>query len=425
MTIGTAAAPASETAVLAPERLVRYADAVVGSCLRLGEGDTLFVHGQPAHRELMVALAGAGYRAGARHVEVDYIDTRVQGARIRYAREEYLGPLTDWWVKKARTQLEPTSAAVTIIGEGDPGSFDGLPAERVVADQQRPLKKAGWFLRAIKADRRRWTGCAWPTPHWAGQVYPELEPGDAMRRLAEDLMWFCRLGPDDPPGNEGWEAHVDSIARRACILTELRLERVELRGPGTRLDVRLPANARWLGGREKNAHGQLVAANFPTEENFTSPAPSGTEGTFRCSRPLSFRGRLIEGITGEFRRGRLVRMDAGRESDRELLAAFLAADRGASRLGEVALVDRSSRIGQIERHYSNTLIDENAAAHIAFGFGFDQARVPAPDGRRVNRVNHSSLHLDVMIGTEDFEVTGITADGRIVPLLRGGEWQIG
>lgn len=422
MGIDTVAAGAGKD-ILPPERLARYADAVVRSCLRLEEGDTLFVQGQPAHRELAVALTAAAYRLGASNVQVDYVDTLVQAERIRHARDEYLGPSTPWRTKRLRAQLEASSATVSIVGEGDPGAFEGLPAERVVADSQRQMAKISWFVRAVKAGRHRWTGCAWPTPYWAGQVYPELDALEAQRRLAADLLWFCRLGPDDPPGAEGWEAHVDSIARRARILSELRLERLELRGPGTRLDLRIAPDGRWLGGREENAHGQVIASNFPTEENFTSPVASGTEGSFRCSRPLSFRGRMIEGIAGEFRRGRLVRLEAANEEDRELLAAFLASDPGASRLGEVALVDRTSRIGQTERLYSNTLIDENATAHIAFGFGFGQTRVPSPGGR-TSRVNHANLHLDVMIGTDDFKATGITGDGTVVPLLRGGEWQI-
>jgi aminopeptidase len=408
-----------QEAVLPPERLERYASAIVSSCLRLAPGDTLFVQGQPAHRELMVALAAAAYRVGARHVDVDYIDNLVNAERIRHAPEDALGARTAWWLKRARAQLLATSATVTIIGEGDPGAFDGLPPERVVADQQRPA----WYLRAITGERRRWTGVAWPTEYWAGEVYPDLAPRDAQRRLASDLLWFCRLGPDDPPGAEGWEAHVDALAHRARVLTDLRLERLELRGPGTRLDLRLAPDGRWLGGREENAHGQLVASNFPTEENFTSPVPTATEGTFRCSRPLLFRGRLIEGIAGELRRGRLVRLDAANDADRDLLAAFFASDKGAARLGEVALVDRTSRIGHTERVYYNTLIDENAAAHIAFGFGFDLARRRLA-GVRPTRVNYSNLHLDVMIGTEDFEATGITADGSVVPLLREGTWQI-
>ena len=414
---------ATEGGALGGPRLARYADAVVRSCLRLDPADALYVQGQPAHRELMVALAEAAYRAGAAEANIEYVDNLVAAARIRFAADEHLGPLPGWASKRLRAQLESRAASVTIIGEGDPGAFDDLPSGRIVADSQGRVAKMQWFMRAVKAGRYRWTGCAWPTPYWAGQVYPDLDPQDGMRRLGEDLLWFCRLGPDDPPGSEGWEAHVEAIARRGDVLTKLRLERLELRGPGTHLEVRLPDDARWLGGQEANAHGKLVSPNFPTEENFTSPAPGATTGTFRCSRPLSFRGRLVEGIAGEFRNGRLVWLDAADEADRELLAAFLASDPGASRLGEVALVDRTSRIGRMERHYANTLIDENAAAHIAFGYGFDQARSPRP-GERLHRVNSSNLHLDVMIGSDDLEVTGFAAGGRTVPLLRGGEWQI-
>ncbi|HVM16872.1 MAG TPA: aminopeptidase [Gaiellaceae bacterium] len=416
------AAPAD--AILPPERLARYADALIRSCLGIGADDQVFLHGQPAHRELLVALTEAAYRAGASLVDVQYVDACVAAARIRSAKEEHLGPAPPWQVARARARLRPEAASVAVVGEGDPGAYDGLPPERVALDVQKPLRKMPWLVRAHRENRVRWGAIAWPTPSWAREVYPELGTLEAQRRLADDLLWFCRLGPDDPPGWEGWERHVDVLAERARVLTELPLERVELRGPATRLDVRLAPGTRWLGGRERNGHGQLVAPNFPTEESFTSPDASGTEGTFRCSRPLSLRGRMIHGIEGEFRRGRLVRLDAASEADRDFLAAFVDSDRNGRRLGEVALVDRTSRIGQAERVYGNTLIDENAAAHIAFGFGFGQTRAADAGARGARGVNRSSVHVDVMIGTDDFEATGITRDGRRVPLLAGGEWQI-
>jgi aminopeptidase len=422
-TVSTSEAPA-EASLLAPERLERYAETVVRSCLGLGDGETLYVVGHPAHRQFLVAVAEAGYRAGAKLVDVDYFDPLVQAARIRHAREEDLGPMPAWKLKKLRAQLDTSTAQLSVIGEADPGAFDGLPVDRVVTDAQRPLRKLGWMIRATRENRRRWAVAAWPTPAWAAQVYPELDSPDAQCRLADDLLWFCRLGPDDPPGAEGWERHVDILAQRAQALTELKLARVELRGPGTELDVRLAPGTRWLGGREENAAGQLVAPNFPTEENFTSPDARGTEGTFRCSRLLAFRGHLIEGLAGEFRNGRLVRLEAAREDERDLVSGFLASDRNAGRLGEVALVDRSSRIGRTDRVYSNTLIDENAAAHIAFGLGFGQTRLPDPSARGVRGVNNAKLHLDVMIGTDDFDATGITASGKRVPLLVDGTWQI-
>jgi aminopeptidase len=407
--------------VLEPEQLARYADAIVRACLGLNEGDTLVVYGAPAHRELAVAVVEAGYRAGARLVEAVYAEPHAQAARIRHAADDALGPVPDWSMRRGLALRHQDAASVRLMGESDPGVFDGLPPERVAADHARAAEKAAPLRRAAQAGRNRWVGAAWPTPAWAMQVFPDLDALEAQRRLGADLMHFCRLGPDDPPGFEGWTRHTDRLVARARALTDLGLRRLELRTAETSLDLRLVPGTRWLGGPRENAWGQITSPNFPTEESFTTPDPAGTEGTFRCSRPLGFRGRVIEGIAGEFRRGRLVRLEAAREDDRDFLAAALATDRGAGRLGEIALVDRSSRIGRAGRIYFNTLLDENAAAHMAFGFGFAQARLPEARGKRVNS---SSIHLDVMIGTDELDATGITEDGRRVPLVAGGEWQV-
>ena len=299
----------------------------------------------------------------------------------------------------------------------------GLPPERVARDTMLPLERQRRFVRETKAGRRRWVGAAWPTESWATRVYPELAADEAARRLIADLLWFCRLGPDDPPGTEGWERHVEGLDRRARTLTGLALERVELRAPGTSLDVRLVPGTIWEGGLEVNAWGHRIAPNIPTEEVYTSPSAAATEGTFRCTRPLSFASRMIEGIAGEFRRGRLVRLEAAQEDERELLAAFLHGERNADRLGEIALVDRESRVGRAERTFFNTLLDENAVAHIAFGLGFPETRTREPGTRGRRGLNDSNVHLDVMIGSDDFEATGVAPGGRRVPLIRDGAWQ--
>jgi aminopeptidase len=409
--------------VLTDEERARYADALVLGCMGLEEGETLFVLGHPEHRELVVALAEAAYRAGGALVDIRYVDPRVQAARVRHGGDEVLGPMPDWSRRILREQVKPHAATVHVMGDADTGVFDDVPPERVAEDSMRPLRKIPWYLSAIRAEKRRWGAIAFPTDYWASLVFPDLDPAAAKRKLADDLLDFCRLGPDDPPGYAGWEEHVEGIVRRAATLTGLELERVELRGADTELDVGLAPATRWLGGRELNGHGKLVAPNFPTEECFTSPKAGAAEGTFRCSRPLSFGGREIEGIAGEFRGGKLVRLEAASDDDRDFLAAFLDTDPGARRLGEVALVDRASRIGRTGRTYYNTLLDENAAAHIAFGFGFGGTRIREP-GRRTAGINRSNLHLDVMIGTEELEATGIAAGGRRVPLIADGAWAI-
>jgi len=159
---------------------------------------------------------------------------------------------------------------------------------------------------------------------------------------------------------------------------------------------------------------------MPTEETFTSPDPRATSGTFRCTFPLSFRGRLIHGLRGEFSSGRLVRLEADSDDDRDFVAAYIDTDRMGRRLGEVALVDSSSRIGETGRIYYNTLLDENAAAHIAFGSGFGGTRSERP----ARGINRSVIHLDVMIGSPELEVTGFDGRGRRIPLIHEGAWRM-
>jgi aminopeptidase len=389
---------------------------VVEVYVGLRRGETLLVDCEPAHRELAVAIAEAAYRAGAGLVDVAYIDQRVLRARIAEGSDDSLGRVAPWQRPRLRAATDPAAAFVRILGEERPGLLAGLDARRIAADFQGRAQARRWFMREIAANRVRWSVVAWPTPAWARRAYPELTPARALRKLGEDVAWFCRLAPDD--GDDAWVEHARRLERRAAALSRRRLSGLEFRGPGTRLDVALAPDGRWLGGGATTDRGRRFYPNVPTEEVFTSPEPRSTSGTFRCTTPLSFNGRVIEEIAGEFRRGRLTRIEARRDSDREILATALATDRGAGRLGEVALVDRESRIGRSGRVFDDTLFDENAAAHIAFGEGFADTR---RDGGAVNR---SKVHLDVMIGSDEVEVTGVGARGRRVPVIAGGEWQL-
>jgi aminopeptidase len=277
--------------------------------------------------------------------------------------------------------------------------------------------------KAVREGRLRGTICGWPTEDWATRVFPGISTDAAQRRLARDLLWFCRLGPDDPPGHKGWTQHLATLRKRSARLTKLDLASVELRDHGVDLRVRIAPFSMWRGGGEDDHWGRHIAHNVPTEECFISPDAASTEGTFRCSRPRSIGSRWIEGLAGEFRGGRLVRLEADRDEDREWLARYFASIPNADRLGEIALVDSSSRIGQRGHTYYNALLDENAAAHMAFGTGFAKTRT-VPIGRKRYGVNQSKVHIDVMIGTDELEAVGVTQTGRRVPLITDGVWQI-
>jgi aminopeptidase len=406
--------------LLPPEPLARYADAIVGASLGIGEGDTFVVQGQPEHRELLVALAESAYRAGARFVDTVTADPLVLRARLLDGSDDAIGALSPWARRRLREVAGPNGALLHIAGEGEPGYLDGVPPERIATDFARLSERTAFLRRAQMNRRARWAIAAWPTDHWAAQVYPKLDPLKAKRRLARDLLHFCRLGDEDGKGSSGWLKHLRTLSRRSARLTKLGLVRLELRGPGTELELGLVDDTRWLGGPEELVDGRMLAPNIPTEEVFTSPDPRRTNGTFRCTFPLSFRGRLVHGLRGELSNGRLVRLDADSEADRDFVAAFLDTDKTGRRLGEVALVDASSRIGQARRVYYNTLLDENAAAHIAFGSGFSATRTETP----ARGINNSRIHLDVMIGSPKLEATGFNARGRRIPLIREGAWQI-
>ncbi len=407
--------------ILEPAELRRYADAIVKASLGVGKDDFLLVQGHPEHRELVVAIAEAGYRAGATTVDVSYYDPLVERAHFEQGSKRSLGVVSPWALRRMRELVKPRGARAVVTGEVDHGYLDGIDPKRMAADAAGVAAQTKFFRRANLDLNARWTGAAWPTDYWAAQVYPELSRLDGKRRLAEDFLWFCRLTDEDGKGSAGWLGHVKAIARRSAKLTRLGLAGLELRGPGTALDVKLAPGARWLGGQEQTAAGVKIAPNMPTEESFTSPHATGTNGTFTCTFPLTFQGKLIEGLRGEFTNGRLVRLEAASDVDRSFVASYIDSDATGNgrRLGEVALVDSTSRVGQSGRTYFHTLLDENAAAHIALGAGFGGTR---PQGTR--GLNRATIHLDVMIGGPDFEVTGITEKGRRVPVIADGLWQI-
>ena len=408
--------------ILEPPQLRRYADAIAKASLGITRGDVLLVQGAPAHRELVVAVAEAGYRAGAHVVDVSYYDPLAERARLEHGPKAALGVVTPWALRRMRELVKPHGARAVIIGTSDPDYLHGIPPRRIAADAAGVAKQTKFFQRANLNLDARWTGAGWPTDYWAGQVYPDLGAEDGKRRLAQDLLWFCRLTDEDGQGSSGWLAHARALARRAARLTKLGLTGLELRGPGTALDVRLAPDTRWLGGQERTAAGVRICPNMPTEETFTSPDRNGASGTFACTFPLSFQGKMINGLRGEFRTGRLVRLEADEKEGRDFVSSYIDSDPTGNgrRLGEVALVDSTSRIGQSGRTYFNTLLDENAAAHIAFGAGFGGTRTEKP----ARGVNNATVHLDVMIGGPDFEVTGLTPKGKRVAVIADGLWQV-
>jgi aminopeptidase len=271
--------------------------------------------------------------------------------------------------------------------------------------------------QVVNARTTNWTVAPAPTPAWAAAVYPDLPTDDAFARLWEAIVHICRLDAADPVA--AWEERMGVVREAANGLTERRFDRIHLHGPGTDLTVGLFSSSRWQAAGFETIDGIHHYPNVPTEEVFTTPDPERVDGHVTATIPLELYGSVISGIRVEFAGGRAVKIDA--DSGADALRAAAAKDDGASRLGELALVDRGGRIGPLGTTFYDTLLDENAASHIALGNGY---LLGVDDDDEKARVNASGIHVDFMIGRPELDVDGITANGDRVPILRQGDWQL-
>jgi aminopeptidase len=395
--------------------LSRLADLAVSVGANVQPGQIVGVSAELGHQDLVRALAASAYDRGAKFVDVWYIDPLVKRARIEFAPEDTLDYVPPWYGQRVLQLGEQRAAVINIRGATLPGVLDGLDPKRAGRDQLPRIKETNVVVNERTVN---WTIVAYPTVPWARLCYPDLDDDAALARLWEEVKHVSRL--DEPDPLEAWEARLDSLERAAEALNESDFDAVHFEGEGTDLTIGLLPTSIWRMARWSTVDGIRHLPNVPTEEVFTSPDPTRTDGRVRSTKPLVLSdGTMVRGLEVRFEQGRAVEITA--DEGAEVLRVRTQLDEGAVRLGEVALVDRESRIGQLGTVFYETLLDENAASHIAFGSGFSWA-VESDEDRA--RVNESAVHIDFMIGGDDVDVTGVTRDGERVPVLRGGVWQV-
>ena len=393
--------------------LEKMADLVVGFGANVQPGQRVHIGASIGQEELARAVAARCYRAGAVFVHVAYRDPWVQRARLDDAVDEALGYEPGWIVQMIRELGEDRGATIGLSGPVAPGLLDGADPDRIRRDLPPGRREA---LENMTAARLNWSAIPCPTAGWAALVHPDLDPDAALGRLWEQVVHICRVDEPDPVA--AWGERMDQIERAKAALNALGLDAVHLRGPGTDLEIGLLPSSQWMGGHLTTNYGLVHHPNLPTEEVFAVPDPKRVQGTVRSSKPLQLDGSVVRDFTVEFDGGRVKRIEAA--ANGQVLEAYASRDEGASRLGEIALVDGRGRVGPLQTVFYDTLIDENAASHMALGQGFDWA-VGGDDAPRINR---SQIHVDFMFGSDEVEVDGVTGGGERIPLLRGGAWQV-
>jgi len=364
--------------------------------------------------DLTRRIAGAAYRRGAKYVDVLYWDQWLKRERIAHASEESLDYVPPWMRERLLNFSDEHAARISLSGPQAPRALDGLDPARAGRDLLPYLPETGDVINRLTTS---WCIIPVPTRPWAEVVFPDVDGEVAFERLWEDVAHICRLDADDP--SAAWIERSDALKANAQRLTDRRFDALRLHGPGTDLTIGLFRSAHWAAGDLETIDGRRHSPNIPTEEVFGTPDPERVEGHVSATLPLELSGTVVDGIRVEFEGGRAVKIDA--DSGVEALRSVVARDDGGSRLGEIALVDREGRIGPLGRVYYDTLIDENAASHIALGSGYQH---PVEDPAEVARINVSQVHVDFMIGSPELDVDGITEGGEHVPVLRDGAWQV-
>ncbi len=390
------------------------ADLVVRFGANVQPGQIVALSSEPGKEDLTRAVAEAAYANGAKFVDLTVFDVYLKRARALHASRDTLGFIPPWLGQRMLALGEHRCARITLSGPVAPRALDGIDPELLSLDM---LPRVPESMKVLNDATTNWSAIPGPTPAWATLVHPRLEPASALERLWEQIAHVCRL--DEPDPIAAWETRLDELLCVAAKLDALHLDALRFEGPGTDLTVGLLPASRWCAARFTTVDGIDHAPNLPTEEVFTTPDPERTEGFVSSTKPLFTAGTTISGLKVTFRGGRAVDIDA--EQGAEVLRGLATHDREAARLGEVALVDRAGRIGPLDTVFYDTLLDENAASHIALGQGYE---LGVGDPAELTRVNSSGIHVDFMIGGDRVAVTGRRSDGHEIPLLRDGTWRI-
>lgn len=393
--------------------------AVMGGNVKKGQDvEILASLDQP---EFVKMVAEECYACGARKVSVEWSYQPLTKLNQKKRSLATLSEMEDWEVAKLKHRAETLPVRIYLESD-DPDGLKGVNQEKVSKASQARYKIMKPY-RDVMENKYQWCIAAVPGAAWAKKVFPNETRSRAIEKLWEAILYTSRVD-DDPVA--AWEAHNKDLAARCTYLNGLGIETLEYHSAnGTDFRVGMLEDALFMGGSEiAQGSGIEFNPNIPSEEVFISPKKGVAEGLVVASKPLSYRGELIENFSIRFENGKAVEVHA--EKNEGLLKEMISMDEGAAYLGECALVPYDSPIRNSGVLFYNTLFDENAACHLALGHGFTNT-LKDYDKYTVKEcyekgINDSMIHVDFMIGTEDLSITAITRDGKRVPIFQNGNW---
>ena len=404
--------------------LRKYAKLAVRKGVNLKKGQGCAIYAQVEQHEFAEMVAEEAYRAGAKWVQVFWQDQAVRKLDLRHQTVTQLSKVEEWEKVQQQMFVDQLPARIHISSE-DPDGLKGVSVPKMQKAQAARSTVLRPYRKAID-NKHQWTIIAVPSKKWAKKVFPGVRASVAEEKLWEAILQTVRVTPDNDP-EAAWDQHNATLQEKSGKLNALDLDYLHYTAPnGTDFKCWLIPGAKWGGGGAAILDGTFYNPNMPTEEVFTSPLKGKCEGTLVSTMPLSYQGNLIDQFSITFENGRAVSCKA--QQGQELLEKMLHMDEGASMLGELALVPHDSPVSNTGILFYNTLFDENAACHVALGFGFPECvegfESMTDQELQEKGVNDSIIHVDFMIGSKDLDITGYTRDGKAVQIFKNGNWAI-
>ncbi|WP_147533539.1 aminopeptidase [Bacillus marasmi] len=401
--------------------LEKYAELAVKVGVNLQQNQTLVITATTESLELARLIVKKAYENGAANVIVNWHDDIVSKLKYDLAPDESFHEYPKWRAKEAEELAENGAAFMSIVSSS-PDLLKGVNPERIANFQKATGKALKEYRKYILTDKVSWTVIAGASDAWAAKVFPDEPAETRVQKLWDAIFKATRVDNADPV--EAWKQHDANLHEKVAYLNGKRYKKLHYKAPGTDLTIELNDKHLWVGAGSINVKGHEFMANMPTEEVFTVPLKNGVNGVVSSTKPLSYGGNIIDNFTIKFENGRIV--DYKAEEGEEILKRLVETDEGSHYLGEVALVPYHSPISQSNILFYNTLFDENASNHLAIGsaysFCIEGGKNMSPEELAENGLNESLTHVDFMIGSSEMDIDGITADGKIEPVFRNGNW---
>ncbi len=400
--------------------LVKYAQVILNTCLKVQKNQPLFISYNVARRDFARILANEAYKLGVKDIYFDASDPYLKHDALINLEEKDLKK-TSFWNRPAWNEYAKKGAAFVMLASETPGLMKDVDPDKMSA-----LTIYGFETRKEFDDLRAksmvpWCIAAVPTLEWAKEVFPNSK--DPENDLWNKILEICGITSSNP--EKLWDKKIASLATRCEKLNAYKFKTLRYKNSlGTDFEVDLPKKHVWCSGKEKLANKKEVLVNFPTEEVFTSPDATSARGIVYSSKPLAYQDNIIEDFYIKFEKG--VAIECHAKKGQKILENIISGCKNSNRLGEVALVEYDSAISKSNIIFYETLFDENASCHLALGDSFPECIENGPKMTKKelkeNNLNDCTNHVDFMIGTKDLEITGITKDGKEVLIFQEGNF---